>query len=231
MKADPLKSTRIAVYRICFAIISVASFLAFPIEAFGQSAKATSGNATPAITCVSENECEIRYAYLSNQTNAPFRFLGKIVDKAHPRHQDYRGSIKKFPDATPCLDESEQQAERPNLLKLDWSGVGRRTNLEVCLFRILRSLDDVDAIREWLAFHDFEVRGPVKRHSDNYSPRFEDEAIFLIDAGWSTAESMKRRPSLLWRIFGTTFVRGTSLWIGISESGDVVGVSVNSTIQ
>ena len=157
--------------------------------------------------------------------------LGEIVDGSHPRYSEYKKPINKFQNVVRCLTDPEQSAQKPNLLNVDWPNLRNQDDLEVCLFRIFRSLPSQNSIRAWLEFHEFEVHGPVKRFSENYVATFKREPVFRISGNWSSEETMKHRPSLLWRFTGRTLVHGTSVFVGLSENGEVVGIGITATIE
>jgi hypothetical protein len=62
-------------------------------------------------------------------------------------------------------------------------------------------------------------------------PSFELDPIFRISENWNSEETMKHRPSLLWRLTGRTLVYGTSVIVGLSEKGEIVDVGVTATIK
>ena len=187
----------------------------------------TSGYYPNPIVCSSENNCRIPHQHISNETDEPFMFLGKVVNDGHPRHSDYDDALRKFRRTQACLISSERMAQTPNLLKIDWANLRGRHDLEVCLFRIFRSLGNLEAIRAWLEFHAFEVRGPTRVVGENYRPRNECEPLYSFGGSWDSDEAMRHRPSLLWRLTGLTLIHGTSVNIGLSESGELVDVRVS----
>lgn len=213
------------------ACVALASFWALPLTAENSQITTPAIEMSDAITCDTNGYCEIPYQKLSRQNEEPFLILGKVVDGRHPRYSDYKKSIGRFPNAVPCLTEPEQSTQKPNLLNIDWPILRDQGDLEVCLFRIFRSLDSQGTVRAWLKFHAFDVRGPIRRFSGNYVPSFELEPIFRISGNWNSEETMKYRPSLLWRLTGRTLVYGTSVIVGLSEKGEIVGVGVSANIE
>jgi hypothetical protein len=158
-------------------------------------------------------------------------FSGKIVDSGHPRYSDYDNALRKFRRTQACLMSSERMVQTPNLLNIEWPNLRDRHDLEVCLFRIFRSLGNLDAIRAWLEFHAFEVWGPTRSYSENCRPRNEREPLYRFGGSWDSEETMRHRPSLLWRLTGLTLVHSIGVNIGLSESGEVVDVRVSATIE
>lgn len=173
----------------------------------------------------------IPYDHLANQETDPFLFLGQVVDEEHPQWSRYKRVLKKYPDVRDCLLKSEQQKERPNLSLIDWGRVGTSHAAEVCVFRIARSLSDVERLLSWLDMHRFSHQGINRYASDTFTPRFETQPIYNLTARWSIEEYRKINPSLIYSITGFHLIQDFRLVISFDQEGLVSGVTVNTPVN
>lgn len=177
-------------------------------------------------TCRSTDTCVIEYDHLSNQTAEPFLFLGYVMDSEQARWKQFRKAIRDYPDVQSCLTKEERDKENPNLLKLDWERVGYSSGAEVCIFRISRSLADLERIKSWLSFHEFRVLGYNRYRSEGFVSTRENQPVGVVHAYWTNQQFRERKPSLLWRLIGIDPLIRYEIVIGISEEFQVVGSSV-----
>ncbi len=96
---------------------------------------------------------------LSTQESDPYLFLGRVMDNSRPRWNDYKRAIKDYPTVLSCLARDQRDKERPDLLQFDWQGLNKRIEMEVCLFRVFRSLKDPKLIEDWLVSFEFKFLG------------------------------------------------------------------------
>lgn len=175
-------------------------------------------------SCDDEGTCRAAYEYLSNQDIDPFLFLGKVVDRAHPRWRDYRKALRRYPDVRDCLVKSERDADTPNLFLLNWDSVAWSSELDVCVFRIMRSLPSLSHMYAWLEYHGFKVIERRNIYGDGYTPKYELQQTALFEGGWSR-EQLKEKQSLwLENLLGTEISRGFSVNVALSNTDVVVGV-------
>lgn len=146
--------------------------------------------------CRASKSCEIEYEQLSNQSSAPFLFLGRIMNETRPRWQDYRQSINQYSDVRFCLEESEQLREAPNLLKFDWEGISGRASTEVCLFRIMKSLNDVDRMENWFSYFGFSTQLSLKKNGSR-NAKSNNYRVHSLSAGVSIERFRELSPSWL----------------------------------
>lgn len=181
--------------------------------------------------CRSSDTCIIEYEHLSNQKTEPFLFLGYVMNSEQTRWRQFRRAIHEYPDVLSCLIEEERSKEPPNLLKFDWERVGYGRGAEVCLFRISRSLSDLDRIQNWLSFHQFKVLGYHRTRSEGFVPYRESEPVGKVFAYWTTSQLRERKPSALWSLLGYDPLLRYEVVIGMSEEFQAVGVSIVTPTQ
>ena len=99
---------------------------------------------------------------LSTQETRPFLLNGEEILPTSPRWKEYEEALVQFPDALSCLKESEREKKFVDLLQIDWNAPKYLQGLNVCIFRIFTSLENVDEMYIWLSFHEFDVR-PLRR--------------------------------------------------------------------
>ena len=209
----------------------VAIFFAvvFSISAFAESVQ--SGNSQivglsddPWASCRGVGTCRMMSDSLSEQKDDPFLFLGHVIDQDSARWRQYAGPIRRHPDVTSCLVMSEQAEDAPNLLSFDWDRVDTGHDAEVCVFRILRSLDDTREVEKWLAFHGFKFKGRTRRFSSGFKPQFADQPITSITAVWTIERYRELNPNILSMIFGVEWLQSYQLVISFNDEGRVVSV-------
>ncbi|WP_145974801.1 hypothetical protein [Ruegeria atlantica] len=176
--------------------------------------------------CRPSASCVIEYDHLSTQDVEPFLFLGRVVDSDHPQWRKYRKAIRKFPDVQSCLAKEEQKKENPNLLKLDWEGGGYSSGVELCIYRISRSLVTLDRVQSWMSYHDFRVVGYSRYRSENFVSTGTNQPVGNVSGYWTVQQYRERNPTLLWRFFEFDLIYSYGIVLGISEEFKVVGAHV-----
>ena len=140
--------------------------------------------------------------------------------------------MSRFPDVRSCLVGSERTKPQPDLRQMDWAAVNSFSDLDVCVFRIAKSIQDIDTIKVWLRHNEFSVGRNVKQRSDNFVPQSGTEPVLSIDSVLSVENFRKIFPRhWLWEILGIERVYIFSLGILLSRSGQVVGVSSMAIIE
>lgn len=177
----------------------------------GDAAHASSHEAGP----------EIPFTHLSSQAQEPFLFLGKAMDKTHARWKQYRKAIRRYPSVRECLEPSERRKEIPDIVKIDWKKLDQE-EVDVCVFRIARSLEDPELISDWLRLHGFHVGEISRMYSASYKPRNPDEPVQQLQATWTLEQYRSVWPSWVSRLTGFDQVLNYSLHIQFSEDGTVV---------
>ncbi|WP_170382534.1 hypothetical protein [Ruegeria atlantica] len=183
--------------------------------------------------CRPNDNCVIEFNHLATQATDPYMFSGHVVDKHSNKWLSYRRSIRNYSDVRDCLMKSEKLKEKPNLLKIDWDRVGFGHAAEVCVFRIARSLGDVESLKDWFDYHGFRINGPNNSRSESYKPRYETQPMQTLSAKWSGAVFKDRymaRKSLLFYIFANGYrIGGYAFNMRLSEDNRIVSIEANWT--
>ncbi|MEX2693357.1 hypothetical protein [Rhizobium mongolense] len=108
------------------------------------------------------NAADIAYHRLSNEKDFPFLMNGRAAYDLPQAGAGYRDSIKRFPDVRTCLKKGERWKARPDLSQVDWAAMRLTKDFDVCIFRILSSIADLDESHRWFVGQGFAVR-PVRR--------------------------------------------------------------------
>ncbi len=172
--------------------------------------------------CLDPTICPIPYVRLAKQETEPFLFIGKVVDDKHPKFGEYISATRRFPDARSCL----KQVEREDLRRIDWKAIDNIREIEVCVFRIASSIEDVEVIKHWLMYHGFTVKDLKRTHRETYTPKFDTDPIFQLRPRLAI-EKFRKIVQRTWltRIIGLELGREYYLFIDFSQSGRVAGVS------
>ena len=109
-----------------------------------QNAAAVATEVENTTVCISDDDCNISYEYLSSEEIDPYLVSGESPVK----NSDIRAA-KKWPDARSCLVRVERDAEIPDIAKIDWKQMRRAEDIEVCLFRIAASIRSEAGISNW----------------------------------------------------------------------------------
>lgn len=176
--------------------------------------------------CSDTEVCPIPYVRLAKQETEPFLFLGKVVNENHPRHEDYDRALRRFPDVRSCLTEDERNKPQPDLREIDWDEMRNVRDVDVCVFRIASSIQDVDRIKNWLRHQGFTVGEMSRRFSESYTPRYATEPAFGLQAHMSVDRFRKIFPKPWITILtGVELLRNYWLTISFSQEYQIVDVS------
>jgi hypothetical protein len=132
--------------------------------------------------CLDPEFCPTPYVRLAKQEAEPFLFQGKVVDVDHPWYSDYKKALRRFPDVRSCLTTDEREKPQPDLRLIDWGTIGSIREIDVCVFRIASSIEDIETIQFWLRHHGFTVGKLSRTRRKSYVPKYETEPIFRL---WS----------------------------------------------
>ena len=91
---------------------------------------------------------------ISNQKEHPFLINGAPVLRSNPRFNEFSKSIRKFPDVRSCLNGTELASKKPDLTNFNWAAMTQEPYIDVCLFRVMDSLNSPEAGQLW-----FESQG------------------------------------------------------------------------
>ncbi len=192
---------------------------------FGAGTVAANAEEPKIEQCLDPEICPIPYVRLATQETEPFMFHGKVVDENHPWANDYRNAIRRFPDVRSCLTTDEREKPQPDLRQIDRGAIGNIREIDVCVFRIASSIEDIETIQLWLRHHGFTMDEVRRRRRESYVPKYETEPIFRL---WSYLSMEKFREIIprFWftRIIGLELGRRYALYIDFSQNGQVSGV-------
>lgn len=180
--------------------------------------------------CLDPAICPVPYTHLATQETDPFLFIGKVMNEDHPRYHQFKRALRKFPDVRSCLIPEEQEKQRPDLRQIDWSAIGEFKEINVCVFRIATSIDDVEGIRKWFRYHGFRLSNLSWSVHPRYMPKNETDRVSGFEA-FLTVEQVRKIIPRSWiaRLIGFEGMHGYSLAIGFSRSGRVVSVDTGGS--
>lgn len=182
---------------------------------------------------------------LSHQSTRPFIFAGKTVTPQNEgAWKQFEKVILRFPDASSCLNsEGQYSGDLLNLLDISWDprwsvsrGLVKHRVLQVCIFRILTTLDDKDLITGWFEFHDFELfpkvasehRTEEKQQLDALDDD-EPASRTTLTALWSEEQYYERFPSWIRSLIGVSSVGSFGYSVEFFEDGTVSTVTFQSS--
>lgn len=178
-----------------------------------------------------------RYA-LSTQDSDPFMFVGRIMDESRPRWDEFEDTLAAFPDTSSCLLPGERGKDVQNLLAFNWKAMESLTEIEVCVFRVARSLPDPELLEDWLSSQGYRVIGSIQSCKEKTLPEYirPEDALCRIE-GYMSPEDFDQKTSIydnmsfltrwLWR--GASRQHGIN--IGISTELRVIDVSATVNTQ
>jgi len=110
-------------------------------------------------------------------------------EKTHPhsykRNEKYDATKVKYSHVRDCLIESERDSRQPDLRLIDWAQFNNSQDINVCLWRIFNSINNVEGITEWMEFHRLSVRERVSINTplDSYKKQYYLIGSYLIERG------------------------------------------------
>lgn len=178
---------------------------------------------------VSKEKFLLPIGQLSTQLESPFMFFGGVMDESHPRWKQYSKALKEHPDTLSCLIKSERGNSIVNTLNFDWVEVDGGAEMDVCVFRVLDSIEDPILIADWFRYQGFRVI--IFNDPTPTRPYSEMEPRRGFDAGISSAAFCKLRSiqrSWLYRVLGFDLTYSVSFTIRFSSNLKLVDSSVMS---
>jgi hypothetical protein len=167
---------------------------------------------------------------LTSQDTRPFLYNGNPMTPESGRWKQYRNPLGRFPTTLSCLEQSEQGKSVVDLMRIDWTAPEYVQGLDVCIFRILASLDSLEEIEAWLAYHEFRIIPHTRVVSDqpqstNPRPYYRTHKI---EGYWTPDAYHQRRPKTRtnWfkRLTGVYEVRSFSLTIWLTNDARITSV-------
>ena len=132
----------------------VGAAIALVVGVFANIAAAENGNPNNSINPA---DFLIPREDLSTQGTDPFLFVGPVMDDTRPRWDEFEDALERFPTTSSCLLPEEQGKEVQDVLAFDWQAMSELHEMEICMFRVFRSLDDPKRVEQWLTSFEFVV--------------------------------------------------------------------------
>lgn len=147
---------------------------------------------------------------LSTQDSDPFMFLGRVMDESRPRWGEFEAALAAFPNTSSCLLPEERGKDVQNLLAFDWKSMRYLTEIDICVWRVATTLNDIDLMRDWLATQGFSgsyntqycdnaVRTPYAEDDDEYCGIEGVMSVEDFEAKTSTYDNMSFLTRWFWR--------------------------------
>ncbi|WP_129422406.1 hypothetical protein [Rhizobium leguminosarum] len=93
----------------------------------------------------------------SAESEFPFAIYGRPASTLVEGGGRYNPSIRKYPDASACLVETERTNAHPDLTRVNWDSMDLTTDVDVCVFRILTSIGHIGEGRRWFETQGFQL--------------------------------------------------------------------------
>ncbi len=101
------------------------------------------------------------------------------MDEGRPRWDEFEDTLAAFPDTSSCLLPEDRGKDVQNLLAFNCKATRYLTEIDICVWRIATTLDDIALMRDWLAVHGFSgsyntqscdnaVRTPYNKERDQF---------------------------------------------------------------
>jgi hypothetical protein len=101
-----------------------------------------------------------------------------------------RAALHKFPDLNSCIKADTNSPNTEELMEMDWSKVENSAQVEICAFRILKTLGDISYATPWLERQGYS--SPENWSTEN--PFEERDGNLRVDGGWSVTKNGLRYP-------------------------------------
>jgi hypothetical protein len=169
---------------------------------------------------------------LATQDSDPFMLAGRVMDETRPRWAEFEDTLAAFPDTSSCLLPEERGKDVQNFLAFDWKAMRYLTEIDVCVWRIATTLDDIDLMRDWLALQGFSgsyntqscdnaVRTPITTERSSFCGIGGVMSIEDFDSKTSAYKNM----SFLTRWFWRGISQRASITVSYNYNMHVRGIS------
>lgn len=170
-----------------------------------------------------ERQFDYEIDEISVQSERPFLLLGSLMQKGHPRWDEFRQPIEKFPSAIDCLSSPQVEAMDWNLLDVNWNLMKSNRDVEVCLFRIFDTINDPMQSALWLQMQGYRVLEPQKKQGGGlFGVPAELVPVLSVEAYINTKLFEERVKFTKFDLPWVTKARGYQVQISFSISGRVV---------
>jgi hypothetical protein len=183
-----------------------------------------------AVDCGIGSACRSAPKSWPDQESQPFRFLGEIMDRDHPRWRTYARPIARYPGPRECLLPEEANLERPSLLAFDWQGPRRLSDLDVCLFRVFAALGSPEEVRAWLRHFGFQVSAFRDMIGVTGVPADQNPTKgFGAQADQKTYRRL--RPSRIVKLIGFDTTRAFSISVRYNDDLQLISVGTGAIVE
>ena len=169
--------------------------------------------------CTPEDDCRIPYEYLSSEQTDPY-----LVSGQPPTIWADVRAAKRWPNVRSCLERGERNAEKPNLVKIDWNRMRRAEDIEVCMFRIFSSIRTETGLVHWFESQDITWSWFNVRDFKTLLPGGRNRVILRrVEASTRPSDSNRFlvKDSIMPKLFLRWIVRSEKFFVTWSEDGRV----------
>lgn len=180
--------------------------------------------------CLDVAICPIPYVRLSKQETEPYLKGGKIVDTESPLYDRNKAALKRYPDVLSCLKSDEISKLAPDLRRVNWNSIRSDKDAEVCVFRMISSIQNPEVTKQWLAEMGFRVSRIRKRPAGVFGLRHIEGEVLNLSAGWSFKENGSLYYDGIWEYISRNYIsNGTGITVTMDLVGNplIVGISSN----
>lgn len=180
----------------------------------------------------SVNKFAFQISDLSNQNTRPFRFGGEVMSEKSGRWKRYRREIDRYPNAVPCLSSGVDEFGKVDLRDFNWTLHTKVEGLDVCIFRILDTLQSVVLMEEWIASQGFSV-SPNKRYVGDsaYVPKGTVKSTHYIEGSVPYGAGDSKASKALSRHAKPLETLAFSLNVYLDRDANIAGVRVTPRTQ
>lgn len=171
--------------------------------------------------------CLVPASDISHQNDVPFVLLNRIMDEQHPRWDQFRGPIRRHPDARSCLLDESLQGDMVDLLAVDWAKFDS-SDSSVCFFRIFSTLSNGSTIVRWLDAVGMHHRGIVEWGGSTLARDDLPPHSLAIHAEWSREQYYEHRPTVLNSLFDWGSLTSWGPYVYLYSDGTFHSILVNS---
>ncbi|MBY5746875.1 hypothetical protein HFO28_25320 [Rhizobium leguminosarum] len=169
---------------------------------------------------------DITYHRLSNETDFPFLKNGRPAYDLPQAGAGYRDSIMRFPDVRACLKKGERSKAKPDLSQVDWTAMRLTKDFDVCIFRILSSIADIEESRRWFLDQGFAVR-PVRQ--EPASPAWAKSPLISRYAVSIEKHRFNQKIGYQLNFIQVWALRGVSAQVAASDNQEALAVTLTLT--
>lgn len=174
----------------------------------------------------------LKYSVLSDEESDPYQSISPIITDS------LKKALARFPNTKSCLIEEEHSEDRVDLRLIDWRQFKHKDELNVCLWRIFKSLNSTEAVEKWLTFQGFRIsKSDITRKKQSYdtdtyerqtsvTPMHQITGSYSVNKTTAQLHPYKPPNAMLKIVHGHGI---STLWI--PNTNTLLHVRFNSTIE